>query len=122
MALVQVEGRVSVALGRLFTFLFHLPRRLSSRNLYYYRFLWHHPLINQLSFEELNVSSEHGLVVFETSHRLLSPHSRGLGQQSGYWELESGNTAQEYVGLFTTLSQLKGKTLKEKSNQGSNFC
>ena len=63
------------------------------------------------SFEELNLSSDCGLVVFETSHLLLSPHSRGLGQQSGYWELESGNTAHEYVGLFTTLSQLKGKTL-----------
>ena len=64
------------------------------------------------SSEELNVSSERDLVVFETSHLLLSPHSRGLGQQSGYWELESGNTAQEYVGLFTTLSQLKKKLFR----------
>ena len=61
------------------------------------------------SEHDLNLNSEAGPVIFETSHLLLSPHSRGLGQQSGYWDLESGKTAQEYVGLFTTLSQLKNK-------------
>ena len=64
--------------------------------------------------EDLNVNTERGPVIFETSHLLLSPHSRGLGQQSGYWELGSGSTAQEYVGLFTTLSQLKMKKNKWK--------
>ena len=49
MTSVWLEGRVFVALGRLFTFSFHLRRRLSSRNSYYYRFLWHHLLITQLS-------------------------------------------------------------------------
>ena len=39
--------------------------------------------------EELNVSSERGPVVFETSHLLLSPHSRGLGQDIGIWNLET---------------------------------
>ena len=34
MTSVRVESRVSVALGRLFTFSFHLRRRLSSRNSY----------------------------------------------------------------------------------------
>ena len=70
--------------------------------------------IGHKSDHDLNVGSEHQPVIFETSHLLLSPHSRGLGQQSGYWELGSGSTAQEYVGLFTTLSQLKMKKNKWK--------
>ena len=68
-------------------------------------------IIGHMSEHDLSVRSERGPVIFETSHLLLSPHSRGLGQQSGYWELGSGNTAQEYVGLFTTLSQLKMKKI-----------
>ena len=66
------------------------------------------------SSEELNVSSERDLVVFETSHLLLSPHSRGLGQQPGYWDLES---AQEYVGMSmnVTMSVIRSKNIWSKS-------
>ncbi len=59
--------------------------------------------------DDLIVVSKDDKTLFEPDyyHRLLSPHSKGIGQQSGYEAEGSDKTAQEYVGLFTTLSHLR---------------
>ena len=69
----------------------------------------HTPTLMSKKERDLNVGSERGPVIFETSHLLLNPHSRGLGQQSEYWNLGPGSTEQAYEGLFNTMSQIKMK-------------
>ena len=69
------------------------------------------PLASNISDIDVAVASVETIAfdpfLYKNQNQLLSPHSSGLGQQSGYGARGSGKTAQEYVGLFTTLSQLK---------------
>lgn len=63
--------------------------------------------LDKMDKEASLVPSSVEAVTFDPYPQSLRPHCRGLGQQSGYGADGSGKTAHEYVGLLTTLSQLK---------------